>query len=228
MGHPATPILLEGRNLTKTFLVGDQSTPILRDVSIELRAQESVAIMGSSGSGKSTLLQVLGTLDRAEQGQLLFKGEELTRASDRELSLFRRRSLSFIFQAFHLLPHLTALENVQWPLVIAGQRGSKVRGQALALLESVGLAHRAHHLPSQLSGGEMQRVAIARALSNSAEVILADEPTGNLDSSNGQQVLDLLLERVRQRGASLLMVTHDPTLAQKCDRVIRLKDGTIA
>ncbi len=220
-------VLLEARQIVKSYKLGTQEISILKSVNFKLNPNETVAIMGSSGSGKSTLLHVLGTLDRVDGGSVLFKGRDLTALTDREISIFRRRSLAFVFQAFHLLPHLTTVENVQWPLVIDGKGGPESRELALELLESVGLQDRASHLPSQLSGGEMQRVAIARALINSPEIILADEPTGNLDSRNGEQILNLLFERLKKRGCSLLMVTHDQRSAEKCDRIIRLKDGVL-
>lgn len=223
--HPQ--LILEGHDILKSFRQGDQSLEILKGVNIGIHQRESVAIMGSSGSGKSTLLHVLGTIDRPDKGKVLFKGQNLSDLSDRELSIFRRRSLSFIFQAFHLLPHLSAAENVQWPMVIDGKRGKEVRDRSLELLRSVGLEHRSDHLPRQLSGGEMQRVAIARALMNSPEIILADEPTGNLDSKNSDQILELLFKSVRDHHCSLLMVTHDPRSAQLCDRTINLKDGMV-
>lgn len=220
-------LILEGHDIVKSFPLGDQKVDILKGVSIEIQQRESVAITGSSGSGKSTLLHVLGTIDRPDTGRVLFKGKNLSELSDREISIFRRRSLSFIFQAFHLLPHLSAAENVQWPMVIDGKRGKEVRDRSIELLRSVGLEHRMDHLPRQLSGGEMQRVAIARALMNSPEIILADEPTGNLDSKNSEQVLELLFNSVRAHNCSLLMVTHDPRSAQLCDRTISLKDGAV-
>lgn len=218
--------LLECQQLVKSYKIGDKEVPILKNIDFKINKNETVAIMGSSGSGKSTFLHVLGALDRSDQGKVLFKGRDLSVLSDHEVSIFRR-SLGFIFQAFHLLPHLTALENVQWPLIIDGQRSSKTKPLALDLLDSVGLRDRANHLPSQLSGGEMQRVAIARALINSPEMILADEPTGNLDSKNGDLILDLLFKSLKDRGCSLLMVTHDINSAQKCDRSVFLKDGVL-
>lgn len=221
-----TSILLECRKLVKSYQTGDKKVSILKNVNFKIHENETVAIMGSSGSGKSTLLHALGTLDRCDEGEVLFKDRNLTQLKDSEISIFRR-SLGFIFQAFHLLPHLTALENVQWPLIIDGKSCAKTKDFALELLDSVGLKERANHLPSQLSGGEMQRVAIARALINSPEVILADEPTGNLDAKNGDIILDLLFNNLKERGCSLLMVTHDERSAKRCDRSVFLRDGVL-
>ena len=226
MNSSNNKILLQSQQLMKSYYLNDQEITILKNINLKINCNETVAIMGSSGSGKSTLLHVLATLDRVDNGSVLFNGRDLTKLGDKDLSIFRR-SLGFIFQSFHLLPHLTALENVEWPLIIDGKIGSKYRNQALDLLHSVGLKDRANHFPSQLSGGEMQRVAIARALINSPELILADEPTGNLDSRNGEIVLNLLFDSLKQRGCSLLMVTHDPKSADKCDRIVYLKDGII-
>ena len=226
MNSSNNKILLQSQQLMKSYYLNDQEITILKNINLKINCNETVAIMGSSGSGKSTLLHVLATLDRVDNGSVLFNGRDLTKLGDKDLSIFRR-SLGFIFQSFHLLPHLTALETVEWPLIIDGKIGSKYRNQALDLLHSVGLKDRANHFPSQLSGGEMQRVAIARALINSPELILADEPTGNLDSRNGEIVLNLLFDSLKQRGCSLLMVTHDPKSADKCDRIVYLKDGII-
>jgi putative ABC transport system ATP-binding protein len=183
--------------------------------------------MGPSGSGKSTLLHLLGALDRPSAGEIEIEGSKLSGLSDDALSAFRRRKLGFIFQFFNLLPSLSALENVALSMLLDGYTLSEVQPRALALLDQMGIGKRAHHRPDQLSGGEMQRVAIARALMSKPALILADEPTGNLDSKTGTQVLELLRSLVTEEGQTLVMVTHDPTAAQFADRLVRLRDGVV-
>jgi lipoprotein-releasing system ATP-binding protein len=190
---------------------------------LEVRAGESVAITGPSGAGKTTLLQLLGGLERATEGQVLIQGRELSRLSDRERTALRGKAIGFVYQFHHLLGELTALENVAMPLRIARVSASQARSRAAELLTQLGLSHRLDHLPSALSGGERQRVAIARALVTRPAVVLADEPTGNLDASNAAQVFDLLMTHVRAQSAALVLVTHDQRLADRCDRVIELR-----
>ncbi|MFM1849509.1 MAG: lipoprotein-releasing transporter ATP-binding protein LolD [Pseudomonadota bacterium] len=190
---------------------------------LEVRAGESVAITGPSGAGKTTLLQLLGGLERATEGQVLIQGRELSRLSDRERTALRGKAIGFVYQFHHLLGELTALENVAMPLRIARVSASQARSRAAELLNQLGLSHRLDHLPSALSGGERQRVAIARALVTRPAVVLADEPTGNLDASNAAQVFDLLMTHVRAQSAALVLVTHDQRLADRCDRVIELR-----
>jgi lipoprotein-releasing system ATP-binding protein len=190
---------------------------------LEVRAGESVAITGPSGAGKTTLLQLLGGLERATEGQVLIQGRELSRLSDRERTELRGKAIGFVYQFHHLLGELTALENVAMPLRIARVSASQARSRAAELLTQLGLSHRLDHLPSALSGGERQRVAIARALVTRPAVVLADEPTGNLDASNAAQVFDLLMTHVRAQSAALVLVTHDQRLADRCDRVIELR-----
>jgi lipoprotein-releasing system ATP-binding protein len=190
---------------------------------LEVRAGESVAITGPSGAGKTTLLQLLGGLERATEGQVLIQGRELSRLSDRERTALRGQAIGFVYQFHHLLGELTALENVAMPLRIARVSASQARSRAAELLKQLGLSHRLDHLPSALSGGERQRVAIARALVTRPAVVLADEPTGNLDASNAAQVFDLLMTHVRAQSAALVLVTHDQRLADRCDRVIELR-----
>jgi putative ABC transport system ATP-binding protein len=194
-------------------------------VSLSVKAGERVAVTGASGSGKSTLLSLLAALERPDGGEVLVEGQPLSPLDEAALARLRGQKIGIVFQSFRLLPHLSALENVQVPLELAGRPDAHKR--ALAWLERVGLAARAKHLPSQLSGGEQQRVAIARALAPQPGVLLADEPTGNLDSKNGALVQDLLLKLARQQGAALLLVTHDPGLARKADRVLPMKDGVL-
>lgn len=209
----------------KSYSVGGRSIPVLRGIDFELHERECVAVMGPSGSGKSTLLQILGAMTKPDDGELLIADRDVSRLSDGELSRFRRRELGFIFQKFNLLGTLTAKENTAWPLLLDGRDRKDSFARAERLLEQVGLLDRADHSPAQLSGGEQQRVAIARALVAKPKIVFADEPTGALDSKNGDAVLTLLRDSVLSEGGSLIMVTHDPAAAATCDRVVRLKDG---
>ena len=197
----------------------------LRGVSLTVNDGEFIAIVGSSGSGKSTLLGLLGTLDVADKGEILFKGESITKLSDP--AGFRSQNIGFIFQAFHLLPTLTALENVQVPMFETKWSVRERQRRARELLEAVGMGHRLDHLPSKLSGGERQRVAIARSLANDPHILLADEPTGNLDSRNSMQIIDLLQTLHREKGMTLVLVTHDMHVARAADRIITMRDGEI-
>lgn len=189
---------------------------------LQVQAGESVAITGPSGAGKTTLLQLLGGLERATEGQVMIQGQDLSRLSDRDRTALRGKAIGFVYQFHHLLGELTALENVAMPLRIARVPIAQARGRAAELLTQLGLSHRLDHLPGALSGGERQRVAIARALVTKPAVVLADEPTGNLDAANAAQVFDLLMTHVRAQSAALVLVTHDQRLADRCDRVIGL------
>ncbi|MCS6984458.1 MAG: ABC transporter ATP-binding protein [Leptospiraceae bacterium] len=209
--------------LSKSFPSGEHRIVVLNNISFEIKPNEFVAITGHSGSGKTTLLSLLVGLERPDTGKIYFKGKELTAMSEEELALFRQRHVGFVFQNYELFPSLTALENVELPLQI--RREKKVREKAEMLLSQLGLKERLHHLPSQLSGGEQQRVAIARALVSQPDLILADEPTGNLDEANGKLVMEILL-KYRQSSA-LLLVTHNSELAHLAERQIVLKSGTI-
>ncbi len=220
-------MLLEVKHLTKTYQRGSQPVHALRGVSLKLTDGHFYSVMGPSGSGKSTLLHILGGLDRPTAGEVVFDGKQVGSFSDNELALFRRRSLGFIFQFFNLLPMLSAVENVALPLLLDGQKMSDIKPQALALLKQMNLVDRADHKPDQLSGGEMQRVAIARAMITKPLLVLADEPTGNLDTKTGQMVLELLSKMSKENGVAVLMVTHDPKAASYGDRVIRMRDGSI-
>jgi len=200
--------------------------PILRKVALNIAAAESVAIIGPSGSGKTSLLMVIAGLERATAGVVTVAGHDLTRLDEDQLAVVRGANIGIVFQAFHLVATMTALENVALPLEFAGQADAFER--ARELLAEVGLAQRADHFPAQLSGGEQQRVAIARALCPRPQIILADEPTGNLDAKTGAQVVDLLFDLQRRRLSTLLLVTHDPDLARRCSRVVRIDDGAIA
>ena len=216
-------VVYEARNLVKEFDGGHVAA--LRGVDVTVREGEFVAIIGPSGCGKSTFLQMLGALDRPTSGTLTFRGQSLPDHPDP--SAYRARDIGFVFQAFHLLPTFTVLENVQIPMFEGGLSRGERRTRAVELIESVGLGHRLGHFPSQLSGGERQRVAIARSLANRPTVLLADEPTGNLDSANAVQVMDLILRLHRDLGMTLVLVTHDLGIAERATRVVRMKDGKV-
>jgi len=218
-------IRLEG--VTRTFSQGTKSVTALDGVSLEIGAGEFVSVMGPSGSGKSTLLHIMGTLDAPTSGRLWVGGQLLTALPDRERTLFRRRKVGFVFQFFNLLPGLTAEENVALPLLLDGKRIKQHRARIDELLDQVGLSARKHHKPDELSGGEMQRVAIARALAIRPLVLLADEPTGNLDSTNGQEILKLICAVNRTEKTTVVLVTHDPAAAALAGRTIHLRDGRV-
>ena len=215
--------LLEARTLTREF--DDGQVRALRGVDFSIEEGEFVAITGPSGCGKSTLLQLLGALDRPTSGTLLYRGESLP--DHPNPAAYRAREVGFIFQAFHLLPTFTAAENVQIPMFEIDRSVSERRKRALELLKLVGLDHRLDHFPSKLSGGERQRVAIARSLANGPALLLADEPTGNHDSENAHAVLELLIRLQQEQGRTLVLVTHDPTIAERAGRILRLKDGQV-
>jgi len=215
--------MIKLRGVSKTVLSGGQPLTILHPLDLDVVAGSCLAIIGPSGSGKSTLLGLIAGLDSASTGTIAIAGTEITSLDEDALARLRGEKIGFVFQFFHLVPSLTALENIQVPMEIAGRRDASVRAQVL--LDEVGLHDRGHHYPSQLSGGEQQRIAIARALANDPPLILADEPTGNLDSSNGRHVLDLLLQVRRSRGATLVLVTHDPNVAAVADDRLVLRDG---
>jgi putative ABC transport system ATP-binding protein len=211
--------------LTRRLPSGARLLTVLDQVSLDVERGEVIAILGPSGSGKSTLLALVAGLDRPTAGEVWLDGEPVHALSEDALALLRRRSVGFVFQSFQLLPHLTALENVLVPLELRGVAQPEER--AAALLADVGLAERTHHYPAQLSGGEQQRVALARAFAGDPPLLLADEPTGNLDSATGVKVLDLLLDLQRRAGSTLVLVTHDPSVAARADRRIYLRDGKI-
>ena len=214
--------------VTKVYHTGRTAVHALRGVSLTIASGEFVSIMGPSGSGKSTLMHLLGALDTPTSGRALFQGCDLQNLSDRERSLFRRRKIGFVFQFFNLLPTLTAAENVALPLFLDGQTRNRALKRAMTVLERVGLEHRAAHYPEEMSGGEMQRVAVARALVMEPEAVLCDEPTGNLDSANSRDVLQLLRSLPEKGRRSVVMVTHDPQAAAYGDRLVYIRDGLIA
>jgi putative ABC transport system ATP-binding protein len=219
--------VLEANHVNKQYQMGEVPVTALDGVSLTVNKGEFVAIMGPSGSGKSTLLHLLGGLDETSDGEITLAGQPLSRLSDNEITVVRRRKVGFIFQFYNLLPTLTAEENIGLPLLIDGQSLDKHREKIDKLLALVNLADRKHHKPDQLSGGQQQRVAIARAFVNDPEIVLADEPTGNLDSKSGAAILELLRKTCDELGATIVMVTHDPRAASFADRVVFLKDGKI-
>jgi putative ABC transport system ATP-binding protein len=221
-----TPIYLL-RGAGRAYGNGAAAVDAVRDVDLEIERGEFVAIVGPSGSGKTTLLQLLGGLDRSTSGEVRFEGQDLARLGDTELTALRLRTIGFVFQQFNLIPTLTAAENVEVALAPSGLPAEERRARVRELLETVGLAPRSEHLPSQLSGGEQQRVAIARALANRPHVLLADEPTGNLDTSTGEEIVALLQALSVEKGHTVLLITHDAGVAERAGRVIRMQDGRL-
>ena len=227
--------IIDVQSVTKSYPIGGRTLRVLDDVSFDVQAGDFVVIEGSSGSGKSTLLSLISGLDTPTEGRILVDGEDITHKTEDELAPMRNRTIGFVFQSFHLAPSLNARENVMFPAELArsgfGRNGSAdkqtPRQQADALLERVGLSARATNFPNQLSGGEKQRVAICRALINDPKIVFADEPTGNLDTKNGDAILNLLLELHAERRTTLIMVTHEPRIAEMAQRVITLEDGRI-
>ncbi len=227
--HPNVPIL-EGRHLQKTYQLGQASVPVLLDASLTVAQGEWVTILGSSGSGKSTMLHLLGGLDRPDKdgGDVLFRGNSVWTQTNRFINQYRNLEVGFVFQFYHLLPELTVIENTTLPSMIGRllQSSSSAKKRATALLEQFGLGHRLHHRPRELSGGERQRVAIARALMNDPSVLLADEPTGNLDEETGNEILDTL-SQLHQDGLAIVLVTHNMDIATRGDLVVHLRHGQI-
>ena len=222
-----TDTAVEAIDVTRTYQLGGVAVPALRGVSLSIEPGDNVAIVGPSGSGKSTLMHLLGALDRPTTGRLVIGGRDVARLSTAEMARLRNGTVGFVFQSFHLLPRTTALDNVALPLVYRGLGASARRRRAAAMLDRVGLGHRVKHRPNQLSGGEQQRVAIARALVTEPAVLLADEPTGNLDTATGQAVLGLLEALNAESGVALILVTHDRDVAARARRQITMRDGVI-
>ncbi len=219
-------MLIDVQQLVKTYAIGEIQVNALRGVDVQIGENEYVAIMGPSGSGKSTLMNILGCLDTPTEGRYQFAGEDVHKMNDDQLAEIRNRRIGFVFQTFNLLPRATALHNVELPLVYAGVSAAKRRDQAKTALERVGLADRMNHKPNELSGGQRQRVAIARALVNNPSIILADEPTGNLDTATGDEIMSIFSELHRQ-GNTIILVTHEEYIAEHARRIIRLRDGRI-
>ncbi len=218
--------VIQIKDVTKTYSMGDVKVHALRGVDLEVRTRELVSIMGPSGSGKSTLMNIIGCLDQATSGEYLLDGVDVSHLSDDQLADIRNRKIGFVFQTFNLLARTSALANVELPLVYAGV-GKERRERTLAALEAVGLSDRIHHRPNELSGGQQQRVAIARALVSEPAIILADEPTGNLDSKSGAEIMAIFQQLNRERGITIIFVTHEPEIAELTGRIVRLHDGMV-
>lgn len=225
-GAPKTMAILEAIALNKTYKVNHQEIAVLKDISFTVEQGEFVVITGSSGSGKTTLLTLLSGLDKPTSGQVFIDQRDITGASEDDLAPLRNRMIGFVFQSFHLIPSMSAIENIMFPAELQGN--SSAEKKARQLLEQAGLAHRADNMPSQLSGGEKQRVSLCRAIINDPKLLFADEPTGNLDSKNGRIVFEKLVEMKNEKGATLILVTHNPEIATVADRVLTLKDGRLS
>ena len=217
--------ILEAQHITKTYKIGERKIDVLKDISLKIEAGEVVAIVGSSGSGKSTLISMLSGLDQPTRGRIFVNSQDITDKTEDELAPLRNRTIGFVFQSFHLVPSLTAIENITFPAELNGDPQAYVKAEAL--LRRVGIWERADNFPHQLSGGEKQRVAICRALINQPSIIFADEPTGNLDSANSTEILNLLFELHREKESTLVLVTHNMEIARMADRVVPLQDGEI-
>ena len=219
-------VAFELKNIVKTYRMGGETVTTLKNVSLKVYAGEFLAIVGPSGSGKSTLMNIIGCLDTPTEGEYWIDGENTGRMSDSKLAEIRNRKIGFIFQSFHLLPQLTALENVELPLIYRGVPARQRRDMALRALESVGLAERTRHKPAQLSGGQQQRVAIARAMAGEPSILLADEPTGALDTRTGREVLGIM-QKLHEAGHTIVLITHDPSIADQAESVVRISDGVL-
>jgi putative ABC transport system ATP-binding protein len=220
-------LVVDARDIRKIYVMGDVEVHALRGLNLTISSGEVVAIMGPSGSGKSTLMNTLGCLDRPTSGEYYLDGESVAELSDDQLADIRNRKVGFVFQSFNLLPRATALANVELPLRYAGISAKERRERATAALQSVGLGDRIHHRPNELSGGQQQRVAMARSLINNPAIIMADEPTGNLDTTSGDEIMRLLLDLNKERGTTLIIVTHDPEIAELTQRIVMIRDGVV-
>jgi len=223
--HSVNDPIIEAQNVTKTYTIDARPIQVVDNVSLTVNAGEFLVIKGSSGSGKSTLLSLLSGLDNASSGRIFIEGDEITNKSEDDMAPMRNQTFGFVFQSFHLAPSLSALENIMFPAELAGNPNAKA--EATALLDRVGLGRRVNNFPNQLSGGEKQRVALCRALINNPQILFADEPTGNLDTKNGDAILELLLDLHAERQTTLVMVTHSPNIADRAERVITLQDGRV-
>jgi putative ABC transport system ATP-binding protein len=221
-------IVVDAKDLTKVFTMGDVEVHALRGLSVQIKRGEVVSIMGPSGSGKTTLMNILGCLDRPTSGEYCLDGESIANLKDEQLAGIRNRKVGFVFQSFNLLPRSTALTNVELPLRYSPPNGRKRRELAKGALVEVGLGDRIGHRPNELSGGQQQRVAIARALVNDPAIVMADEPTGNLDSKSGDEIMELLMKLNEDKGTTLIIVTHDPEIAEQTQRVIHIRDGVVS
>jgi lipoprotein-releasing system ATP-binding protein len=219
--------MIKVTDLHKSFSMGSHELPVIKGIDLEIQRGELIAIVGASGAGKSTLLHIIGTLDRPTSGTVTFDGQDLFQLSDTQQAEFRNRRVGFVFQFHHLLPEFTALENACMPALVQRRDQSTVEAEARALLAEVGLSERVHHKPGELSGGEQQRVAMARALMQKPDVILADEPTGNLDTHTGDSLFALMRELNRSRRTTFIIVTHNDKLSAQCDRIVHMQDGMI-
>ncbi|WP_099192010.1 ABC transporter ATP-binding protein [Tepidibacter mesophilus] len=218
--------MIEVKNLEKVYQNGDIKVPALKNVSLNIKEGEFVAIMGSSGSGKSTFMNILGCLDKPTAGEYLLDGIPIQDRNEEELSDIRNLKIGFVFQSFNLIPRTSSLKNVELPLLYARKNQNDRKKKAINILEKVGLKDRIHHMPNELSGGQRQRVAIARALANEPPLILADEPTGNLDSKSGDEVMEIF-KKLNDEGVTIILVTHEPEIAQHCKRIVAFKDGVL-
>ena len=227
MKQNAGNIAVEGKHIIKNFQIGSTTTKVLRDISLQVMRGEFVSIMGPSGSGKSTLLYILGGLDAPTKGQVLLNGTDISRFGDEKMSCIRRQKIGFVFQFYNLIPNLNVEENIMLPLLLDGKKMGSYKKQLHQILEIVGLSERRKHTPRELSGGQQQRVAIARALIANPEILFADEPTGNLDSETGAEIMNLLCEINQTIGQTIIMVTHSPEAAKSSGRVITVQDGVI-
>jgi len=220
--------LIQVKDVHKSFVLGNQTVEVLNGINLTLQRGEMLAMIGASGAGKSTFLHILGTLDRPTRGTVLYQGQDIFRLSEHDLADFRNRRIGFVFQFHHLLPEFTALENTYLPALMQKRPKHEMLEEATALLGEVGLSHRLHHKPGELSGGEQQRVALARALIQNPDVVLADEPTGNLDAHTGEAIFELLRGLNQKRGTAFVIVTHNERLSDQADRLIHVVDGKIA
>jgi putative ABC transport system ATP-binding protein len=220
-------VVVDAKDLTKVFTMGDVEVHALRGLSVQIERGEVISIMGPSGSGKTTLMNILGCLDRPTSGEYCLDGESIANLKDEQLATIRNRKVGFVFQSFNLLPRSTALTNVELPLRYSPPNGRKRRELAKEALVEVGLGDRISHRPNELSGGQQQRVAIARALVNDPAIVMADEPTGNLDSKSGDEIMELLMKMNQEKGTTLIIVTHDPEIAEQTQRIIHIRDGVV-